>query len=208
MKLSCLACLLIATSLSIAAETNKVFVTDDGFLFHTKVSGEVIMDPQKVEAAKSSRESLPADQFSEGNWGTVTNGFQLSIRFDKQVYAVGEPVVATVLLRNTTSTTLRYFWISSELDSPVDFVLTSGAGAIIPPFRNRTEAFNSGNRELAPYTQHKYVSRLNTRFDLSANGKYTVCARYILAFQPDRVAESGKVSVEIKDPSSPGNPKK
>src|SRR5208283_2339530 len=90
--------LLLAAIISVsgAGDTNKVFLTEDGFLRVDRA--------RKLEEAKKSKESLPAEEFPEGNWGTVTNGFQLSLRFEKTAFARGEPIVAVLLLRNTTNT--------------------------------------------------------------------------------------------------------
>lgn len=196
--------LLLAARLLAAAETNKLYVTDDGFLFMTRADGEVIMDPRKVEESKSSEESLPAKEFPSGNWGSPTNGFQLSLRFDKQLYEVGDPVIATILLRNVTNATLNYFSSISELGSAVDFQVANGEGAVLLANNERSDFYNVGNRQLAPGTQHKYQARLNGRVDLSKPGKYIVFARYPIAVQPERIfAYSAKVTIEIKDVSSP-----
>lgn len=85
-----------------------VFVTDDGKLFWSNSSGQRLMPTNKINAAQKSPESRPADEDPEGSWGRVQNGFQLSIRTDKRSYAVGEPIKATILLRNVTNTPLVY----------------------------------------------------------------------------------------------------
>jgi hypothetical protein len=45
-------------------------------------------------------ETLQADLDTNGNWGAITNGFQLSLRFRKNHYVIGETIPAVGILRN------------------------------------------------------------------------------------------------------------
>ena len=49
-----------------------------------------IADSILIQRAQTASECRPADQDPEGNWGTVTEGFQLSLRFEREEYLVGE----------------------------------------------------------------------------------------------------------------------
>src|ERR1700743_1259734 len=100
-----------------AETTNVLFLTSNGPLYgkHSK----------QLQEAKKTKESLPADQFPEGNWGLVTNGFQLSLRFEKPSFNPGEPVAAIILLRNVTNAILTYRVTSqSDQDGPIQFVVS------------------------------------------------------------------------------------
>jgi hypothetical protein len=154
-----------------AADTNEVFLTDDGFLS--------VNHAKKVGDAKKSRESLPVEEFSKGNWGIPTNGFQLSLRFEKTTYAAGEPIVAILLLRNVTNTILSYKVSSAvDQDGPISFVLSDATGTIKPIPVETVDVISSRDVTLAPSTQHKYMERLDKRFALKNGGQYTVYARF------------------------------
>src|SRR5437867_456520 len=100
MKITFILILLLVYRITHAEETNKLFITDNGFL---------VADHERLlEEAKKSKESLPAEAFPEGNWGSPKKGFQLSLRFDKPTYTNGENITAIILLRNVTNTTVAY----------------------------------------------------------------------------------------------------
>src|SRR5208282_4622230 len=122
-----------------ADETNKLYLTDDGKSFDGW-SLHPEKNPKLVQAAKMTKESLPAEVFPEGHWGTVQDGFQLSLRFNKQTYTNGEPIIAALLLRNVTNRILRYGVGPDYVDCPVGFSVTLADGKQIPPL----ERFLSG----------------------------------------------------------------
>lgn len=153
-----------------AAETNDVYVTDDGFLS--------IRHSDKLEEAKKSNESLPAERFPEGNWGAITNGFQLSLRFEKKVFTNGEPIRAIMLLRNTTTNRLlAYTAAFSPTRGPIGLKVLSESGGVIPPISNEIDTISSRGRSLSPRTQHKYVEYVERTFAVQTNGNYKVRAR-------------------------------
>src|SRR5215471_9612354 len=88
------------------AKTNEVFVTTDGSMI-TDLSGNVSFPPEVIQAALKAPECRPADQYPNGNWGEVTEGFQLSVRFPTNHYSPGDSVVATVILRNVSTNFLQ-----------------------------------------------------------------------------------------------------
>jgi len=175
-----------------AADTNRLFLTDDGFLS--------VNHAKKVEDAKQSKESLPADQFPEGNWGVTTNGFQLSLRFEKTAFAAGEPIVAILLLRNVTNNVVKYNVSSvAGQDGPIGFVVSNSAGIIKPIPAESVDVISSRGGVLAPNTQHKYLERLDKRFDLKKSGSYTVYARFGAGCPNCFEIKSASVTMEIKD---------
>ena len=160
------------------------------------------MDPQKVEAAKKSRESLPAEEFPEGNWGVVTNGCQLSLRFTKTNYTNGEPVEVILLLRNVTNQTARlnYLRRAELLDGPATFQIISDSGKVIPEHYPSAQLFEGGFIATCPLpgTQHKYVEHLNRGYDLT-NGTYNVRAVIRMTNNsPPTEVKSAPVTIKIK----------
>src|SRR5438876_187923 len=116
-------------ALSISAQmTNSIppnlFVTDDGKTFWYK-SGQRLIDIKTIERAEHEKESQPAYQDSEDNWGIATNGFQLSLRFEKSVFTNSEPVVAITFIRNVTNVEETYF-------APIKIIATKNGQALEP----------------------------------------------------------------------------
>jgi hypothetical protein len=180
-----------ATCSLLASGTNSLFLTDDGFL---RIDGA-----QKVEEAKNTRESLPAEQFPEGNWGPVTNGFQLSLRFEKTNFVSGEAIMAVLLLRNTSTNLLKYRIATvAGMDGPIGFVVSDAAGVISPISAGQITIISSSELALAPSTQRKYVEQLDKRFPLNKPGSYTVYARLGTGGPHCTEVKSGKVILVVR----------
>lgn len=133
---------------------------------------------------------LPAGQDAAGNWGSVANGLQLSVRPTHAEFRSGEPVVVEVLTRNLTDTNR---WVSgSEAVNPrmssteygYTYVLTHGttSWAWEKPamemskedlMSSRTRAMWSG-QILCPHSQTAILVRLNSLFDLTQTGEYAL----------------------------------
>src|SRR5215472_4660471 len=89
---------------TLLAQTNEYFVTEED---HT--NKYFIPTPEQIKQARHAKESRPAKEDPEGNWGAVNEGFQLSIRLSKSTFTNGEPVVATIILRNVHDKPLTYY---------------------------------------------------------------------------------------------------
>src|SRR5437588_386756 len=96
---------LMAMFFRAGAQTNSAYVTEDPAGKYSRVPPTA----EELKAAEGAKEARPADQDMEGNWGRATEGFRLSVRLSKSVFTNGEPVVATVFLRNVTDGPLIYF---------------------------------------------------------------------------------------------------
>lgn len=154
-----------------AGETNVVYVNDNGRagFDHAK----------NIQMAKTARESLPAKDFPEGNWGDVQDGFQLSMRFEKQIFTNGEPIVATVLLRNVTNSDVSLSYSDLPVgysDGPIGFQIISSARGNMAQHKFELGGEISGGMSFLFYrTQAKFLERVDRRFDLT-NGTYSVQA--------------------------------
>src|ERR1035438_8320956 len=102
---------LSAATLSIAVavfagDTNVIYLPVDprGYVGET---ARIKAYAEQTEAAKGRPESRPAELDPEGHWGTVTAGVQLSIRLSKNFFALGQPIEATVTLRNVTTNSMN-----------------------------------------------------------------------------------------------------
>ncbi|HEV2693529.1 MAG TPA: hypothetical protein VG347_11590 [Verrucomicrobiae bacterium] len=159
----------------------NIYITDDGQVSPMTITNKMyLMPPDKLEAAKHLPECLPAQNFPKGNWGAVQDGYQLSMRFEKQVFTNGEPIVATLLMRNVTNIDLYLHYSTYPVgfdNGPVRLAVTSGSHLLTPHKFSGPEVIlgNSYVQWLMPGTQAKYIERLDQRFDLPA-GAYVVQA--------------------------------
>ena len=152
-----------------AQTTNSIpqnlYLTDNGKIFWYR-SGHKLVDLKAIERAELSKESRPANEDPEGNWGGATNGFQLSLRFEKTIFTNGEPVVATTLMRNVTNVEETYFY-------PIQIIATKNGCKLEP--RNKSEVIEvtvSPMKKLLPQTQCRRQINLNQEYNLSTNGEY------------------------------------
>jgi len=159
--------------------TNRFFVTDDGDLYKKDLPPDyyVELPPKKVEATKQSKECRFAEDFPEGNWGTNACGFQLSLRFKKMAFAAGEPIEATLILRNVGDGEPAYQTLPvGYSDGPIGFEVTSAEGKALPQHTYNIDVINGGvAANLFAGTQVKFFERLDKRFDLT-NSTYSVQA--------------------------------
>jgi hypothetical protein len=143
--------------------------------------------PEQIEAARSAPECRPADNDSDGHWGMPWEGIQLSIRLQKKVFTNGEPIMASITLRNV-SDRVRYFWISKprpEIDTKM--VLLRGQERLsirndAQPglsFQQRLKTVWVGKfyqEQLMPGTQRQFLRNLSEMFDLTVLGSYSAHA--------------------------------
>ena len=175
---------------SVPPTTNRipanVFLTDEGPrpLFWYRRSGERLIEVRRIEEAQHSKECRPASEDSEGHWGPVTNGFQLSLRFAKEVYSNGEPVAATILVRNVSGVRQQYMFparvVAAKDGNPLKRKGDIGV-TIAGPFRF-----------LYPQTQARYQEDLKQVYGLTP-GEYTFWAT-----SDNGLPNSARVTIEIR----------
>lgn len=82
-----------------AISGSAYFITEDEGV-HIAADGTRTVEPAKIEEAKHAKDSQPAENDPEGNWGAISNGIQASIRFEKAEFAPNEHIDAKVIIRN------------------------------------------------------------------------------------------------------------
>lgn len=198
-------------TLCVMAElTNELYVTDDGS--HIYADPKAYYD-QLLSEAKKTRESLPAKDFPEGNWGEAVNGLQLSLRFTSKTYTNCEHIDAILLVRNITNRYVQYVAFpdgSGNTNGPVAFVVTTTSGKIISSKQQPPVLLGGHDYLIPPHTQRKYVETLNNRYHL-ANGTYFIRASlkttlvkvFTTDGRPDKIeypeVNSAGVPIEIND---------
>jgi hypothetical protein len=126
-----------------------------------------------------ARQSGSTEFDPNGNWGDLTNQAQASLRFPKDAYTNGEPVVATILIRNySTNTTLK---IPCEVTfMPMKFIIVDKTGMQLKPKESSdpiphpiiSGTFDDGMAQ--PMEQARFKERIDADFDFSKPGTYTI----------------------------------
>jgi len=157
----------------------NLFLTDEHGLFWYK-GHERLIAVKKIEEAQKSRESRPADEDPEGHWGSVSHGCQISLSFEKLEFTNGEPVIATMLMRNVSDRPITYLrQIILGHPSPIYVSVWQGEKTLrLKTDENISISHSRSNVTLQPRTQHRYRLRLDEFYDLSTNGLYSVQAAY------------------------------
>jgi hypothetical protein len=155
-------------------QSNQFYVPDDLLLRGSKTTA---FSFEQIEAAKRAKDSRPAEDDPEGNWGTVSEGFQLSIRLEKNSFTNGEPISAYMILRNVSDKALR-FPVSYGNDPETKLTLKKGETALLTHDEAlsipRTDSFSL--QPMPAGIQCKYTLDLSTIFDLKTNGTYSIQA--------------------------------
>ncbi len=143
---------------------------------------------------KDGVEFLPAERFSQGNWGNAVLGFRVSLRLDKMSCGAGESIIGTVIIRNSnhqhmTNQMMQYMRFDSALDNgPAIFKVCDSSGKFLDSFADQSAtkalaithgAWVPTGRDalLEPGTQDKYAQRLDAQFSL-VSGEYQVFATF------------------------------
>lgn len=196
---------LFAGEISIGSNetTNALFVTYDVNDNSVYFGGGNVpsVDPQKLTEARTNRESLPDQYFLEGNWGTLTRGIEVSLRFDKPLYQGSEPINATVLVRNVVKTNLSFamtlYGNNKVTRDIVDYHVYTPSGENVPskPKNHGLYMPSSIGCSVFGGTQRKFTERLNDTFDL-APGRYFVEASvsgYRVTVTNDALSKIGEI---------------
>ena len=197
-------------------DTNQFYLTDD---FVTHYGDTLPFTPEHIERAKHAKESRPAKQDPEGHWGPVTEGFQLSIRLQKESFTNGEPVTACIILRNVSDRLLRYF--TAPINDPMSKIVLMRGQQRVPgknepkpgatPMEMLKAAYRGsmGSFQSPVGTQRKFLVELNDAFDLATNGEYVVQAMRTIP-SLDKTSKkqvvSGKATFRITNPPNTAAP--
>jgi hypothetical protein len=191
--------LFLLTGLSCkAADTNLVYVTDDGFVVGVSHAGTFRLNPQKVESSKTNKECLPAYMFTEGNWGKPQGGFQLSLRFAKNSFSSNSTIQAIMLLRNVTNQVLTYSAVDVQGQaSPIGFVVSDATGKAIIPKSDEITIISRRDLKLYPGTQRRFTEQLDNIYNLPSGCPINVKADLMVDCPACFDIQSAEVVIEI-----------
>jgi hypothetical protein len=161
-----------------AEDTNTVYPIDDGMLVTQNSKGQIKFDQSKVETAKQLGECLPVSEFPEGNWGAISGGFQVSLRFETNKFTAGSSILASVIVRNVTNAVLTYRSVGIlGRTSPISIVLTDASGASLPPKPTDITVVSLRDVKLFPGTEQKFHERIDNLYNLPTNCLMNACAQ-------------------------------
>lgn len=173
---------------SLAETTNTTYTTELGYdsefvgngsEFDKKSWHTVYLE--NLKWARLPNDSLPAQQFPEGNWGKIEAENQLSLRFTKTTFTNGKPIEAILLLRNVSGK-----WQPDDYtdeidpgfcDGPIGFRATSSDGRDVLQhyWQGGTTTGHPPYVSLNADAQKLFIERFDKRFDLT-NDTYSVQA--------------------------------
>jgi hypothetical protein len=150
-----------------------VFVTETG-PYDLTPNGGFVFSPKNLELARQRSECQPAGLDLQGNWGLPFHGYQVSLRFEKDVFRPNELVKATVHLRNVSTDWVLTF----DPTAPVEYTIVTGMKTVLrrkvePVF---SDAWSHSHGELRPGVQRVFKDDLSVLFDLTRPGEYVVTA--------------------------------
>ena len=133
-----------------------------------------------VIVKRSGIEPIPAKAPVSCAWGFPTTGLQLGIYFEKDAYVAGEPITATLVLKNISTTTVEVAW-GSPVESFVKLIATTASGKVIADMdAELAKRFSRGGGltgyAIDPGFQHRVEMRVDEFFDLHVPDTYYVTA--------------------------------
>ncbi len=146
----------------------------------------------------------------EGNWGPPVHGLRLSVHFDKDSYAVGEEIAATVLFWNVNN--IEVFAPTQIPRHDTEIIATDERGKRLEPRRppgwDKMSDFEkrvvgavkqSRFKTLPRGAKEKYQVRLTDVFDFATPGTYQIVVRCHAASNGKRIidARSGNARITI-----------
>ena len=174
----------LASFASMAQAAQGGFTTWERVFWATTGTNPPLFKEERAVDCALPGETLDAQADPNGNWGFPNEGIQLSVRFEKVEFRVGEPIVASIIVRNVHDT-LRMSGTTTP--DQTEFVLTDEKGRRAPrkdlaapdaPFAERLRGTSprAFGGPLPVGRQLKYKLILSDTFNLTAPGTYELRA--------------------------------
>ncbi len=177
--------LLLPINVLWAADLHPFYLMKDNGGIAMNANGKVQANPYDIEQAKQAKDCRPADLDPEGNWGFITEGMQLGLRFEAAIFTNGQDIRPSFYIRNVSDKLITY-----ESDGPEDLafgitiVRLGGETALRSRAEETAASFNpprertlwvSGHPDpsLFPGTQRKHKVWLNRTYKL-VPGRYSI----------------------------------
>ena len=163
----------------------------------------------------SMPETLPSELDTNGNWGTETNGLQMSLRFRHKQYTIGDQVPAVIILRNLQPNT-RILLLTNSSSCHFTLLLRYGSSQFLPEKEDQIierrhyyvplSGVPSGisKTEFAGKSEKMVALDLRRVFDLNQAGSYkatAICWVYSSDTNVLYEVESGSASFTLVNPA-------
>jgi hypothetical protein len=199
--------------------TGTNVVPNDAFFTigsNTKVSARVGPTGEQIRVYQIGNDFIEPELLPADHWGEPSYGYRLSVRVDEQTIPLGNPVVVTAVLRNTSSNNFRFSAQTKERD--YRFVVIDHRQQEVPLTEYGKELYNRESRWahtsfLIPRSQCKFDIQINKIFDLRELGEYVIYAKRTIPVEDEKtpdaffpsVVVSGNARFTIGAPSKPDN---
>jgi hypothetical protein len=200
-RIACLLIVYLAIIQSLrASDTNVVYLMMDP-IFHVGKDAQAIATAEQMKRETNSVESRPAELDPDGNWGTVVDGVQISIRLSTNVFTLGQPINATALVRNTTTNQVL---LPAPQYLSIKFLVRDSKGNPLPPPEPEKVLQISGPPALGlpGHRQLRFADNLQRLYSLTTPGIYHVSAQDSLLVNPvtpGNQVSSAEATIEIVD---------
>lgn len=156
-----------------------------------RLSGEGFAKAESGPVVLTLSDDASADAPSRvGEWGSVTEGFQVMIEVSPAVVPSRAPVLVTVATRNVSSGSLILRASGSIFDYRI--TIEDESGTRVPTQRHRLPAAEQVEHELQPGEELVHQLDLNRRYDLTVPGEYTIVVERTV---PRQDGEGGRARV-------------
>jgi hypothetical protein len=153
-----------------------------------------------LQFAQTSPDARPASQDTGGNWGDTAGGVQMSVRFEKPEFVVGEKISVWVIVRNVAQTNIFY---------PIDFydpfsrmsgtiTVRDNQGLALAKTNASPWTAKGGHQTIRPGWQRKFDVRLDNVFALSAPASYSLSIiKRVYGTNGEVMVESGTATFNV-----------
>jgi hypothetical protein len=197
-----------------SVNTNRFFIDAGSNVYVRGPAGKMVIDDSILRKSRLAKDCQPASEDPDGNWGFVTGNLQLSLRFGKETFEVGEAMDAQILVRNVGMTSLLLSQSGRESEKyrftvvrhPKELVFDSDAVRRIDPTTGIDfTSFERSAMSLNRGFQLRSTIRVSDLVQLTEPGKYYVTAFLPRTFVPGvgwTELSSGTAIVIVKQPET------
>lgn len=168
-------CVVVFTRAMYGAETftTESYIGGLGFDDRNAGAREPGVDTKQLHV-----EQRPAAADPEGNWGPLVEGVQVSLRFQKGTYEIGEKFFAVFIVRNTSTQVVSVHLSNDPFDdlSLIRFTVQRDQSLVQQAPRPKSDIPSGGPSVIGPKQQLRFLLRMDRQLDFSQPGEYAITA--------------------------------
>jgi len=178
---------LTLAGITYAQDTNVYYLPFDPKAYFG-VQAKASARQEQLEFAKRLPECRPAELDPDGHWGAVICGFQMGLRFSTNTFVLGEPIEATVIIRNTTTNSLTLFAPQAE---SLQILVTNGSKDVLPESPKKLMISGPASLRFPERRQLRYSLAMDKKVIFPAPGTYHIKVKRLVQ------ADTGNGNVEL-----------